>query len=107
MADSHYATLMETADAIRSRKISPTELTSALLERIARLDPMLHSFATVTAELACEQARWAEAELAHGVDRGPLHGIPLGGKDIINTAAVVTAGGGAVHCAQRPRLRPR
>jgi amidase len=102
MADWHYATLMETADAIRSRKISPTELTSALLERIARLDPMLHSFATVTAEPACEQARWAEAELAHGVDRGPLHGIPIAVKDIINTAAVVTAAGMTIHAEHRP-----
>ena len=47
MTDWHYATLIEAADAIRSRKISPVELTNALLDRIARLDPSLRSYATV------------------------------------------------------------
>jgi amidase len=102
MTDWHYATLIETADAIRLRKISPTELTSALLERIARLDPSLHSYATVTAGLASEQARRAEAEIAHGSYRGPLHGIPIAVKDLCNTAGIVTAAGMAIHARHVP-----
>lgn len=102
MTEWHYATMMETAAAIRSRKISPTELTEALLQRIGKIDPALRSFATVTADVAREQARWAEAELTHGVDRGPLHGIPIAVKDIINTAGIVTAAGMPLHADHRP-----
>lgn len=102
MTDWHYANLVEAADAIRSRKISPVELTSALLDRIARLEPLLHSYATVTSELAFAQARRAEAEIAAGSYRGPLHGIPLAVKDICNTAGVVTAAGMAIHSRHVP-----
>jgi amidase len=102
MTDLHYATLLEAADAIRSRKISPSELTRALLERIARLDPALRSYATVTSELALAQARRAEAEIADGRYRGPLHGIPIAVKDICNTAGVVTAAGMAIHADHVP-----
>ena len=102
MTELHYATILEAADAIRSRKISPVELTRALLERIARLDPALRSYATVTPELALAQARRAEAEIAEGHDRGPLHGIPIAVKDICNTAGVVTAAGMAIHADHVP-----
>lgn len=102
MTDWHYATLTETAAAIRSRKISPVELTNALLARIARLDPSLHSYATVTAEIASAQARRAEAEIAQGGYRGPLHGIPIAVKDIFNTAGVVTAAGMTIHASHVP-----
>jgi len=102
MTDWHYATLIEAADAIRSRKISPVELTNALLDRIARLDPSLHSYATVTLELAFAQARRAEGEIAAGSYRGPLHGIPVAVKDICNTAGVVTAAGMAIHTSHVP-----
>jgi amidase len=102
MTDLHYATLLEAADAIRSRKISPLELTRALLDRIARLDPALRSYATVTSELALAQARQAEAEIADGRYRGPLHGIPVAVKDICNTAGVVTAAGMAIHADHVP-----
>lgn len=102
MTDWHYATVMEVADAIRSRQVSPTELTDMLLQRIDRLDPTLHSFATITAELAREQAQIAEAELMHGVDRGPLHGVPIAVKDIIDTAGIVTAAGMPLHRDHRP-----
>ncbi len=67
MTDWHYATLVEAADAIRTRKISPVELTRALLNRIARLEPSLHSYATVTSELALVQAVQAETEIADGL----------------------------------------
>jgi len=102
MTDWHYATLIEAADAIRSRKISPVELTNALLDRIARLDPSLHSYATVTPEVASAQARRAEGEIAAGSYRGPLHDIPVAVKDICNTAGVVTAAGMAIHTSHVP-----
>src|SRR5215831_16832810 len=102
MTDWHDATLIEAADAIRSRKISPVELTNALLDRIARLDPSLRSYATVTPELASAQARRAEGEIAAGSYRGPLHGIPVAVKDICNTAGVVTAAGMAIHTSHVP-----
>ena len=97
MTDWHYATLLEAADAIRSRKISPVELNNALLDRIARLEPSLHSYANVTHELASAQARRAETEIDAGRYRGPLHGIPVAVKDICNTAGVVTAAGTTIH----------
>jgi amidase len=102
MTDWHYATLTETAEAVRSRKISSVELTRAQLERIARLDPSLHSYATVTAELADMQARRADAEIAQGRYRGPLHGIPIAVKDLCDTAGIVTAAGMAIHADRVP-----
>jgi amidase len=94
MTDLHYATLLEAAAALRSREISPVALTRALLDRIARLEPSLHAYATVTPERALAQA--AEAEIAAGHYRGPLHGVPIAVKDICDTAGVVTAAGMAI-----------
>jgi amidase len=93
MSEWSYATLLETADALRARKLSPLELTRALLERIDKLDPLLHCYATVTPEIALAQARRAETEISEGRYRGPLHGIPIAVKDIFETAGVVTAAG--------------
>src|SRR5262249_2621823 len=70
MTDLHYATLIEAASAIRSRQVSPVELTQTMLDRIARVDRTLHSYATVTPELAIKQAKVAEAEIAAGKHRG-------------------------------------
>ncbi|MEH2544838.1 amidase [Bradyrhizobium sp. AZCC 2262] len=100
----HYATLLETADAIKSRKISPVELTKAMLDRVARLEPSLHSYATVTSELALSQAFRAEAEIAAGHYRGPLHGIPVAVKDIYNTADIATTAGMAIFAGHKPNF---
>ena len=102
MTDWHYATLTETADAIRSRTVSPVELTNALLDRIATLDPRLRAYATVTPELALAQARRAEAEIGEGRYRGPLHGIPIALKDIYDTAGLVTTAGMPIHADRIP-----
>src|SRR2546430_3533976 len=102
MTSWHYATLFEVADAIRPRKTSPVELTRALLRRIDQLESSLHSYARVTPELALAHAGKAEAEIASGLYRGPLHGIPIAVKDICNTAGVVTAAGKAVHADHLP-----
>jgi len=83
-------TLTEAADQIRTRRLSPVELTCECLARIERLNPVLNAFITVTADLALEQARQAEAEVMAGTYRGSLHGIPIGLKDLLDTAGVRT-----------------
>jgi amidase len=100
----HYTTLVEAGAAIRSRKLSPVELTEALLERIARVDPLLHSYALVTADLALSQARRAETEIAAGRHRGPLHGVPIAVKDICDTAGIVTAAGTTIRAKYVPNF---
>ncbi len=83
-------TLTEAAEQIRDRRLSPLELTRECLTRIERLNPALNAFITVTADTALDEARQAEAEIAGGNWRGPLHGIPLGLKDLFDTAGVRT-----------------
>jgi amidase len=98
----HYATLLEAASAVRSRKVSAAELTRAMLDRIAKIDPSLHSYATVTPEFALAQAEASDVEIAAGNYRGPLHGVPIAVKDICNTAGVVTAAGMTIHADNVP-----
>jgi aspartyl-tRNA(Asn)/glutamyl-tRNA(Gln) amidotransferase subunit A len=83
-------TIAEAARRIARRELSPVELTEACLERIARHDARLHTFITVTADEARSQARRAEAEIARSGPRGPLHGIPIGHKDIYQTKGIRT-----------------
>ena len=85
---------------IRSKEITPTLLAEASLARIERLDPQLHAFATVTRDLALRQARDAESDLAAGRDRGPLHGIPFGAKDLVATAGIRTTWGAKPYADQ-------
>ena len=75
-------TLASLADAIRTRRVSPVEVTRACLERIERLDPRLRAFITVDQAGALQQAAVLEAELTRGRLRGPLHGVPLAYKDL-------------------------
>jgi aspartyl-tRNA(Asn)/glutamyl-tRNA(Gln) amidotransferase subunit A len=74
--------------ALRDREVSPVEVTEAYLERIERLNPSLNAYITVTADQARAQARSAEAEIQRGAYRGPLHGVPLGIKDLLDVAGV-------------------
>ena len=92
-ADLHFMTIAELAAAIESKKISPVDLTEALLQRIESIDPQLNAFVTVTGDQALAAARQAEAEIAAGRYRGPMHGIPFALKDIYDTKGVLTAGG--------------
>jgi aspartyl-tRNA(Asn)/glutamyl-tRNA(Gln) amidotransferase subunit A len=96
-------TLAEAADLIARGSVSPIELTEAHLERIAKLDPGLNSFITITAELALNQARAAEAELRRGIERGPLHGIPIAIKDLFETRGVRTTAGSRQLAEYVPR----
>ena len=89
-------TICELGEKIRARKISPVELTRDCLDRIEKLNPTLNAFITVTAESALDRARQAEWEIYHGTYRGPLHGIPIGLKDIIDTAGVRTTAASAL-----------
>jgi aspartyl-tRNA(Asn)/glutamyl-tRNA(Gln) amidotransferase subunit A len=81
---------------IRDRSISPVELTHECLDRIGKLNPKLNAFITVTAESALERARIAEREIYRGHYLGPLHGIPIGLKDILDTAGVRTTAASAL-----------
>ena len=90
MSDLHWMTASAAAQAIAARKLSPVELTTALLERIGRLDPKLNVFVRLDSEAAMAAARAAEAEIAAGRSRGPLHGVPVGIKDIIDVAGLPT-----------------
>src|SRR5207249_10983116 len=87
-----FLTIAEAARLIERKELSPVELVESRLDRIARLDGKLHSFIRVLADEARRDARAAEAEIAAGGYRGPLHGIPIGLKDIYETAGVATTG---------------
>ncbi len=89
-ADLCLRPLCEVARLIARRQISPVEVTTAVLARIAALDDRLHSYLLVTPDLALAQARRAEAEIAAGAYRGPLHGIPLGIKDLVHMKGLPT-----------------
>jgi Asp-tRNA(Asn)/Glu-tRNA(Gln) amidotransferase A subunit family amidase len=85
------------APLIRARKITSTELTQLYLERLKTYGPRLECVVTLTEELALEQARRADAEIAAGRYRGPLHGIPWGAKDLLAVKGVRTTWGAAPY----------
>lgn len=93
----HYLELAEIAALIRQRDISSREVTQLQLERIAALDGQLHSYALVMAEAALAQADAADAEMAAGRCRGPLHGVPLAVKDLCHIKGFPTGAGMTVH----------
>jgi amidase len=101
-ADPCQASIAEISARLARREISPVEITRAILDRIAALDPKLHAYATVTAELAMAQARQAEGEIMRGELRGPLHGVPVAVKDLCNTRGIPTAAGMPLHRDFRP-----
>jgi aspartyl-tRNA(Asn)/glutamyl-tRNA(Gln) amidotransferase subunit A len=88
-------TILEIASQLRSRKLSPVELTKDCLARIDKLNPVLNAFIAVTAGLALQQAREAEGEILRGHWRGPLHGIPIALKDLIDMAGTRTTAASA------------
>jgi aspartyl-tRNA(Asn)/glutamyl-tRNA(Gln) amidotransferase subunit A len=95
-ADIAWLDLAEAGEGIQRRTLSPVELTTACLERIERLNPQLNAFIAVTADSALDEARRAEREIGEGKWRGPLHGIPMALKDLIETANVRTTAASAV-----------
>jgi aspartyl-tRNA(Asn)/glutamyl-tRNA(Gln) amidotransferase subunit A len=89
--------IFELAPRLRRKEVSPVEITRDCLNAIARLNPSLNAFITVMADSALEQARTAETEMARGDWRGPLHGIPIALKDLIDTAGVLTTAASALY----------
>jgi aspartyl-tRNA(Asn)/glutamyl-tRNA(Gln) amidotransferase subunit A len=90
VADLHHLSIAEAARLIERRQLSPVELTRAYLDRIQTYDAQLNAYLLVTADRALEAARAAEAEIAAGHYRGPMHGIPFALKDIYCTAGIRT-----------------
>lgn len=89
-------TIAEAAQALRSRRLSSVELTWQCLDQIAKLNPVLNAFITVTGDSAMVRARELDRELAQGIDRGPLHGIPIAHKDLMWTQGVRTTSGSKI-----------
>ena len=90
-------TITDISARIGRKEISPVEITQACLAQIERLNSQLNAFITVLAESALAEARTAEEEIARGQWRGPLHGIPIAVKDLIDTAGVRTTSASALH----------
>ena len=91
--DLAFATVPQLAELIRTRKVSPLELTKMYLARLKRYGPKLNCVVTLTEELALNQAAAAEQEIKRGNYRGPLHGIPWGAKDLFATKGIRTTWG--------------
>lgn len=93
MADFAYRTIEELGAMLRNGETTPTELARAAMERLDSVGRRLNAVVTITEERALREAQLAEAELAAGLDRGPLHGIPYGAKDLLATADYPTSWG--------------
>lgn len=89
-------TILESADALRAKKVSSLELTNEALKKIASENPHINAFITVIADAARARASAMDAELSHGINRGPLHGIPIAHKDLVYTKGVKTTGGSKI-----------
>lgn len=92
-----FATIVDVSRMIRSGEIASVALTELMLARIAAHDGVLNAFVTVTADGALEQAAKADREIAEGMDRGLLHGIPIAIKDLFDTRGVRTTSGMKLH----------
>ena len=95
-------TIQGAAEALRARRVSAVELTNSALERIEHLNSRLNAFITVTGDYALQRARQADAELATGRDRGPLHGVPIAVKDLFHMRGVRTTSGSKIFENLRP-----
>jgi aspartyl-tRNA(Asn)/glutamyl-tRNA(Gln) amidotransferase subunit A len=98
----HELSIAELSTLISGRKVSPVEITEALIRRIEDHDEQIRAFVTRTFDLARQQARTAEAELAAGKSRGPLHGVPFALKDIYDTKGILTSGHSRVFIDRIP-----
>ena len=98
-----YAPLTHLSRWIEQRKLSSERLTQLYLERLEKFDPKLRCVITLTRELALAQAKKADEEIAAGKYRGPLHGIPWGGKDLLDTAGIPTTYGAEPYRNRIPK----
>ena len=102
MADLVFTSVVDLARMIATKEVSPVEVVRAHLDRIARLDGTLHAFITVCGDAALEAARAAESAVAAGQTLGPLHGVPIGLKDLVDTRGVRTTGGSRILADRVP-----
>jgi Asp-tRNA(Asn)/Glu-tRNA(Gln) amidotransferase A subunit family amidase len=102
-ADIAYAPVTQLSRWIEQRKLSSERLTEIYLRRLARFDPKLRCVITLTREHALEQARRADKEIAAGKYRGPLHGIPWGAKDLLDTGGIPTTYGAEFYRNRIPK----
>src|SRR5215472_8828479 len=99
--DILFLSVTELSKRIRARQLSPVELTESYLERSRKIGPRLNAYATLTPDLALEQARAAEKEIAVGKYRGPLHGIPYAAKDLLAVKGYPTMWGARPLMSQK------
>lgn len=93
MSDHFFLDIRSLADMIRRKQLSPVELTQQVLDRVDKLQPKLNAFIAVTRDAALKQAQRSEDEIMRGEWRGPLHGVPIAVKDIIQTKGITTTAG--------------
>src|SRR5213080_706801 len=95
-----YLSVTELAKRIEAKKLSPVELTQIYLDRSQRLGARFNAYATLTPEIALEQAKTAEKEIKRGHYRGPLHGIPYAAKDLLAVKGLPTTWGAKPYANQ-------
>ena len=105
-SDLAFTPATELAGLIRARKLSPVELTRAVLDRIERLNPIVNAFCTVTPDVALAAAREAEQAVMKGEVRGPLHGVPFSIKDLHYTKGIRTMSGSFIFERRVPDVDP-
>ena len=96
-----FLSIRALADAYATHRLSPVEVTTAVLRRIERLNPSLNAFAQVTSERALGEARAAEQEIMRGRARGLLHGVPVAAKDLFQVRGTVTTAGSLIYGGRR------
>ena len=99
--DLIYVPVRELGARLRAKKISPVELAEAYLKRSEKIGPQLNAYVTITRDLAMEQAKEAEKEIAAGKYRGPLHGIPYAAKDLLAVKGYPTTWGAKPYANQK------
>jgi aspartyl-tRNA(Asn)/glutamyl-tRNA(Gln) amidotransferase subunit A len=99
----NFETIAAVSEQVRLGNLSPVELVRHCLDAIEKFNPSLNAFITVTGESALAEAQQAEKEIRSGHYRGPLHGIPLGLKDLIDTAGVRTSAASAIFAHRIPQ----
>ena len=97
MTEPHALSIIAAAEQMRTGRLSPVELVRSCLERIERLEPQLQAWVTLDAEAALAAAEACHTAIRQGHYRGPLHGIPIGLKDIFFTAGVKTTMGSPIY----------
>ena len=106
MTDFAFQTIPQLGRLLRDRKATAVELAEYFLDRLERLGPNYNAVVTVLREPALAEARERDAELGRGKDRGPLHGIPYGAKDLLAAAGAPTTWGAQPYRDQLPEEAP-